>query len=191
VRADRRSTIYTFLLPLQHMVSMRRRSLAFHRQLGTVIFAATAWQVLSALAIVQSREMYSDPSLLHVHRLKVYGATLLIWPTFGLCAIALGLVTLPVLYMAWTTARERNIEAHKVRRRLLAALTSQAWATMLTWVRRAPRSALMPSERLQRPHHARLGPARRSSRRRRALLAPAVRRRLDRHPAHARRHRGR
>ena len=74
--------------------------------------------VLSAFAIVQSREMYSDPSLLHIHRLKVHGVTLLIWPTFGLCAIALGLVTLGVLYMAWTTAQQRQIEAHKVRQRL-------------------------------------------------------------------------
>ncbi|KAM3534068.1 hypothetical protein MY4038_002721 [Beauveria bassiana] len=107
--------VWCIAIPLQHVDSLRKRSLTLHRLNGYTALTASFIQTVSGVSFLIYGYTYSHKNLLHIHYLSIGGKWIppFFWPTFEAGLWAYAPVFLFTLVRTVQTARAKNLAQHR------------------------------------------------------------------------------
>ncbi len=103
--------LWSIMMPLQHVESLRKKWPAFHRGSGYVILSASLVLSMTGYWFYLSKNAYSHQDWFHVHDLN--GWSYIGWPTFELTTFCLAPIYWLTMYKTAVTARAKNFESHR------------------------------------------------------------------------------
>lgn len=104
---------------MQNDDRVRQNRPAFHRQLGYLTATCSLMLVVSGLAFPIRKELfgtnvsYSHSNILHLHRLRLKGVTVALWPTFDLALLFLAPIQAYTLFRAVNAAMGKRYAEHR------------------------------------------------------------------------------
>ena len=103
--------LWSIMIPLQHVDSLRTRWPAFHKGSGYIILSISLLLSMTGYWFYISKHAYTHTDWFHIHDFN--GLSPISWPTFELSTFAFAPVYWLTLYKTAATARSKDFASHR------------------------------------------------------------------------------